>query len=276
MTRRIRPGKVLVYAILVGMSVASLFPFVWLIRSSLMSSEEIFAMPLRWIPSQLRFENFHEALTAAPFDVYFKNTLIVVGLNIIGSLFSASFAAFGFARINFTGRNFLFGLVLSTMMIPATVLLIPQFFGWRAVGAYDTLYPLIVPAFFINGFFIFLLKQFFSTIPREYDEAAFIDGANYLQIYAQIMLPLSKPALMTVGVFTFMWNWNDFFGPLIYLSSREHYTLALGLQTFIGQYTTQWHYLMAASLVVVLPMILLFFFAQRAFIEGIAFSGLKG
>ncbi len=276
MRRPIRPGKVLVYAILIALSIASLFPFLWLIRSSFMSSEEIFAMPLRWIPERIRFENFREALTAAPFGAYFKNTLIVVGLNIVGALFSSSFAAFGFARIKFTGRDFWFGLVISTMMIPATVLLIPQFFGWQLIGAYNTFYPLIVPSFFINAFFIFLLKQFFSTIPRDYDEAAFIDGANYLQIYAHVVMPLSRPALMTVGVFTFMWNWNDFFGPLIYLSSREKYTLALGLQTFIGQYITQWHYLMAASLVVIVPMIILFFFAQRAFIEGIAFTGLKG
>jgi multiple sugar transport system permease protein len=269
-------GKWIIHILLVLMSIVCIFPFFWLLRSSFMTSGEIFAMPMPWLPEPFLVDNYTKALTQVPFATYFVNTLIVVLINMVGNIFSSSFTAFGFSRIEFKGRNFFFMLVLSTMMIPSSVILIPQFFGWKTVGAYDTFWPLIIPAFFVNAFFIFLLKQFYASIPKDYDEAAFMDGANYLTIYSKVILPLSRPALATVGVFTFMWNWNDFFGPLIYLKEREHYTLALGLQSFMGQYVSQWNYLMAASTVVIIPMIVLFFFAQRAFIEGITFSGIKG
>lgn len=167
-------------------------------------------------------------------------------------------------------------MVIATMMIPWSVLLIPQFMLWSEIGLYNTYFPLTVPAFFLDGFYIFLLRQFFVTIPREYDEAAIVDGAGYLQIYAKIMLPMSKPALMTVCVFTFMNTWNDFIGPMIYLKDVPKYTVSLGLQQFISQFTTEWHYMMAAATVAVLPMIVMFFFAQRYFIEGMNFSGVKG
>lgn len=269
-------AKLVIRVLLIFMSVICIFPFFWLVRSSFMTSSEIFAMPMKWLPETLLIENYKNALTQVPFGRYFINTLIIVFANVIGSIFSSSFAAFGFSRINFRGRNFFFVLVLSTMMIPSSVILIPQFFGWKAVGAYNTFWPLIAPAFFVNAFFIFLLKQFYSSIPKDYDEAAFIDGAGYITIYSKVILPLSRPALATVGVFSFMWNWNDFFGPLIYLKDQKHYTLALGLQSFMGQYVSNWNYLMAASAVVIVPMIVLFFFAQKAFIEGITFSGIKG
>ena len=162
------------------------------------------------------------------------------------------------------------------MMIPGTVTLIPTFIMWVKLGFYDTYWPLTLPSFLLNAFSIFLLRQFYNGIPLTYDEAARIDGAGYLQIYARILIPLSKPALMTIGVFSFMGTWNDFFGPLIYLKSSTKYNLSLGLQSFLGQYVSQWHYLMAATTVVIVPMIIVFFIAQRYFIEGITFTGLKG
>lgn len=274
--KSIKPEKGLVYFILILMSIFCLFPFFWLIRSSFMSTMEIFAMPMQWLPKRLRFENYTHALTALPFAVYFKNSMIIVLFNMIGCIISSSFIAFGFSRIRFKGRNLWFALLLTTMMIPSSTVLIPQFIGWKFVGAYNTYLPLILPAFFGNAFFVFLLRQFNYTIPKAYDEAVFLDGGNYFTIYRKIILPLSKPSLTAVGVFTFMYNWNDFFGPLIYLNTDDKYTLALGLQSFIGQYLSEWHLLMAASTVIIVPMIIVFFFAQRYFIEGITFSGLKG
>lgn len=268
-------GRLAMYLLLFILSLMSLFPLVWMFRSSLMTSEEIFAIPIVWIPPHPRFANFGEALTAIPFLRYFGNTVYIVGLNMVGNIFAASFCAFGFSRIKFPGRNFFFSLVLSTMMIPGTVLLIPQFFTWKLVGAYDTYWPLIAPAFFLNAFFIFLFRQFFSGIPIDYDEAAFIDGASYLTIYRKVVMPMSRPAIATVGVFTFMWSWNDFFGPLIYLQDMNKYTLALGLMSFRSQYRSEWHYLMAVATVITLPMIVLYFLAQRYFVQGITFSGLK-
>jgi len=269
-------SKIIIYTIILMFSVLYIFPFYWLIRSSFMTSAEIFAMPMRWLPKQFLWTNFSYSLTAFPFIVYLRNTLFIVILNIVGNIFASSFAAFGFARLDFPGKKFFFGLIISTMMIPWAVLLIPSFIIWQRLGFYDTYVPLTLPAFFMNAYYIFLVRQFINTLPKDYDEAARIDGAGYLSIYAKIILPLIIPALATVGVFSFMWSWNDFLGPLIYLRSSHNLTLALGLRQFLAQYTNQWHYLMAASSVVILPMILLYFFAQRYFIEGISFSGLKG
>ena len=276
MMKRKKAKKAGIHIILCLLSLVFIFPFFWLIRSSVMSSAEIFAVPMRWIPSTIHWENYQEALTAFPFVLYLKNTLIIVLLNIAGNVLSSSFAGFGFARMAFPGKNFLFGLVISTMMIPSSVLQIPQFIIWQMIGCYDTYAPLTIPSFFLNAFYIFLMRQFIMTIPRNYDEAALIDGAGYLSIYSRIVLPLTKPAVATVCVFSFMGAWNDFVGPLIYLRSSEKYTLSLGLQSFLDRYVNQWHYLMAASTVVILPMLILYFFAQRYFIEGITFSGIKG
>lgn len=269
--------RFLLYTMLMGIALTCLFPLYWLIRSSFMSSEEIFGrLTTHWLPEKLLWDNFYFALTTQPFGRYFLNTVFLVGMNLLGNLLSSSWSAFGFARIDFKGRSFWFACVLLTMMIPGTVLLIPQFIMWNQMGFYDTYVPLIAPAFLLNGFNIFLLRQFFQGIPQTYDEAARLDGAGYIQIYARILLPLSKPAMMTIGVFTFMGTWNDFMSPLIYLKTKLKYNLSLGLQAFLGEYVSQWNYLMAASTVVILPMIIVFFFAQKYFIEGITFSGLKG
>lgn len=269
-------SRLAVYAALILLAVINLFPFFWLLRSSFMSRAEIFAQPMRWLPERFRWENYYEALVSASFLTYFGNSLFLVAVNILGKLLSSSLAAFGFARIQFRGRGAMFGIVMITMMIPSAVMLIPQFLMWNQLGLYDTYWPLTLPSFFLDAFYIFLLKQFFSTIPMDYDEAATIDGAGYLQIYGRILLPMCKPALMTVAVFTFMNTWNDFMGPLIYLKSSSKFTVSLGLQVFISEFTTDWHYMMAASTVAVIPMIVIFFFAQRYFIEGISFNGLKG
>lgn len=269
-------ARTLLYVVLAILLVLMLFPFFWLLRSSLMTSREIFSMPMQWLPEKAQWGNFQDAMTAIPFARYFLNTLFLVAVNLVGTILSNSFVAFGFARIRFKGRNVIFAALLLTMMIPWSVLLIPQFIGWKIIGAYNTYWPLTASSFFAGGFNVFLLRQFFTSIPMTYDEAAFIDGANYLQIYWKVILPLSKPALTTVGVFTFMNVWNDFMGPLIYISDSNLWTLSLGLQSFIGQYAQQWQLLMAASTVTVLPMILVFFVCQRAFIEGITMTGVKG
>lgn len=265
-----------VYMVLIILSIILLFPFYWMLRSSFMTDREIFSITPKWLPDELLIENYIKAFQTAPFVRYFMNSFVIVAANVVGAIFSSSFAAFGFTRFRFRGRDFFFGLLISTMMIPYTVLMIPQFIGWQAVGAYNTYWPLILPAFFGSAFNIFLVKQFYMGIPREYDEAALVDGANYLTIYGKIILPMSKPALCTVGVFTFMNTWNDFMGPLLYLNSQEKKTVSLGLQMFIGQFSQQWNLLMAAATVVMIPMIIVFFMAQKYFIEGITFSGLKG
>lgn len=269
-------GRIVIWALVIITCAMALFPFYWLIRSAFMTKNEIFAQPMHWLPDVWHPENFTKAFTSVPFGRYFLNSVLLVVINIVGKLLGSSLSAFGFSRLDFKGKGLCFGLVISTIMIPWSVLLIPQFMIWTKIGLYNTYWPLILPAFFLDAFYIFLLRQFFQTIPKSYDEAAIVEGASTFHIYAKIIVPLSKPALMTVCVFTFMYTWNDFIGPLIYLKDQNKYTVSLGLQQFISQYTTEWHLMMAAATVAVIPMIVMFFFAQRYFIEGITFSGIKG
>lgn len=265
------------YVMLTLITVLFIGPFLWLIRSSLMDLSQIFTMPPQWIPRPVRWENFGRALTVLPFNTYFMNTFIITISVIIGTVISSSIAAFGFARIDWPGRNVVFAILMSAMMLPGAVTLIPSFLGWQALGFYDTFYPLIVPAYFGGGIFnIFLLRQFYLTIPRDFDEAAFVDGASFFQIYRSIIFPLSRSAIIVVALFCFLATWNDFMGPLIYLKSEDLYTLALGLQMFQGTYTAQWDLLMAASAVVVLPCVVVFLIGQKYFLEGITLTGLKG
>ncbi len=211
------------------------------------------------------------------FTRYLMNTLIITITGIIGVLLSSTFVAYGFARFKFPYRDQLFLLMISTMMIPAQVTMIPTFFLFKSLGWIDTFAPLIVPTFFGGGAFnIFLMRQFLMTVPTELDEAAKIDGCNYLQIFWIILVPLVKPAMATTAIFGFVYNWNDFMNPLIYLNSTSNYTLALGLQTFTTMYGTNYDLMMAASTIVLLPILMIFFFGQRFFIEGVATSGLKG
>jgi multiple sugar transport system permease protein len=265
------------YTALLIISAMFVIPFIWMARSSLMSLTQIFEMPPVWIPSPFHWGNFYKAMTSLNFDVFFRNTMIIVIFGLIGTLVTSTISAFGFSRIQWKGRNFIFGILLSSMMLPGAVTLIPSFLGWKALGFYDTFAPLIVPAYFGGGIFnVFLLRQFYMTIPRDYDEAAVVDGASYFQIFFRIILPLSRSAVIVVALFSFLAYWNDFFNPLIYLKSDRLFTLALGLQMFQGVYTSQWDLLMAASTVVVLPSVIVFLVGQKYFLEGISLSGVKG
>ncbi len=268
--------KKLVYLLLIVGAFVFMIPFLWMLSSSFKELPQIFIYPPKWIPNPIRPENYIEALAKMNFPVALKNTLTITVLCLIGQVGSASLVAYGFARLRFPGRDFLFMLVLSTMMVPAQVTMIPQFILFRQLGWVDTFKPLIVPAFFGGGaFFIFLLRQFFLTIPKELEDAAWIDGCSTKRIYWQIMLPLAKPALITVSIFSFMSHWNDFMGPLIYLNSEHKRTLAIALQSFQGQFTSEWNLLMAASVVVLIPVLIIFFTLQRYFVEGIVLTGLK-
>lgn len=270
-------SRFLVWMILLLGAVVMALPFVWLVSSSLKLENDIFTFPPEWIPNPVRFQNYVDALTYKPFGTYILNTLFIVVLNEIAVVGTASFCAYGFARIRFPGRDFWFAVVLSTMMVPYFVLMIPQFIIFTRLGWVDSFLPLTVPFFFGGGAFnIFLLRQFFRTLPEELADAARIDGCNEFMIYARIMIPLAKPALAAVAIFTFLNGWNDFIGPLLYLSSPDNFTVAIGLATFRSVMRTRWDLLMAASTAMIVPVVVLFFFAQRYFIQGIVLSGLKG
>jgi multiple sugar transport system permease protein len=234
-------------------------------------------MPVQWLPNPVLWANYPRAWNVLPFNTFLINTVTITFFATIGYVFSSALIAFGFARIDFPGRNALFVLVLSTMMLPYPSVIVPLFILYKALGWIDTFAPIIIPSFFgVNAFFIFLLRQFFKTIPTEMDDAARIDGCSTFGVFRHIALPLVKPALGIILVFSFMHNWNDFLAPLIYLSSPEKFTLALGLRFFQGQDRVEWTLLMAASLVVLSPCIAMFFIAQKYYIQGIVISGVKG
>lgn len=271
-----RVSTILLYAMLLLGATAFILPFLWMVRTAFMTPEQVQKVPLIWIPTRFRWANFPEALSYMQFPMLLKNTLVITGISILGQVVSCSLVAFGFARMRFPGREVLFAILLSTMMLPAMVTEIPRFILFRSLGWIDTIYPLVVPTFFGGAFFIFLLRQFFRTVPETLDEAARIDGCSSFRIFFQIMLPLSKPVLATVIIFSFIWSWNDFWGPLVYLRSEDNKTLSLGLQAFQGVSQTDYHYLMAASLVVLLPVLVIYVLCQRYFVQGMVMSGMKG
>ncbi len=268
------------YSILIILSLIFITPLLWLLSSSLHSLDGIFAVPYDWIPDKLHWENYKAAMTIIPLGRYFLNTGFITAMVIIGTVLSSSLVAYGFARLNFKGRKVLFSLCIATMMLPGQITLIPLYILFAKLGWVDTFLPLIVPAFFGSPFYIFLLRQFFLSIPYEYDEAASLEGASKLRIYWSIILPLARPAIATVVVFSFVGAWNDFFNPLIYINSFEKATLTLGLNflktQIIGSGVTQWHVMMAASVLVIIPNILVFFLAQRHFMKGLNVGGLRG
>jgi ABC-type glycerol-3-phosphate transport system permease component len=265
------------YAVMIGLSVIFMVPLLWLVSSSLKQQGEVFAYPPIWIPNPPQWDNYAEALRRAPLLTWLKNTSIITLLTIIGNVLSSSLVAFGFARLRFPGKNVLFLLLLSTMMLPDVVLLIPRFVMFRSVGWVDTLLPLIVPSFFGGGAYnIFLTRQFYMTIPRDFDEAARIDGASNFVIWWRILLPLSTPVLIAITIFSFVSHWNDFLNPLIYLFSEDKKTLALGLRAFINPADASWHITMAASMFIVVPILIIFFIGQRYFVRGIAMTGIQG
>jgi multiple sugar transport system permease protein len=270
-------GQFIVLFILIAGSLLILSPIWWMIATSLKDMKEIMTYPPTFIPKEWHWENYLTTLQKGPFLKYTMNTLFITSLVVLGNVFANSFIAYGFAKIQFKGRNVLFGIVLATMMIPGFVTLIPQYVLYAKLGWLNTYLPLILPAFFGSAFFIFLLRQFFLTIPNELIEAAKIDGANHLIIWWKIFVPLSKPAIATVAILSFNGAWNDFLGPLLFINDESLFTLQLGLQVFKGQNDTQWNFLMAGSIMVLLPVILLFFFFQRYFIEGMNLTaGSKG
>ncbi len=276
--RKSKKSIIISYVILIVMSVVDIAPFVWMVLSSFKSQQELFAYPPTFWPEEWHPENYVNAWNSGSisFGGMFLNTMkIVIPVVIIGVLVS-SLAAYAFARINFKGRDKLFGLFLASMMVPFAVTLIPSFIMFRTLGWYDTFLPLIVPGCFGSAFAIFLLRQFFMTIPGELEEAARIDGCGRLRIWFQIFMPLSKPILATLTVFTFQGNYNDLMGPLIYLSDSSKFTVQLGLATFRGMFSTRYDLLMAGSVFCLLPILVIYIFAQKYFVSGIVMTGLKG
>lgn len=264
------------YILILSLGLIFIIPLLWMITISLGTPEEASRPGIHLIPSSINLENYKTALTIMPFAKYALNTLIVTGLTIFGTVLSSGLVGYAFAKLRAPGKNALFVLMLSTIMLPAMVTMIPMFVIFKSLGWYDTLLPLIVPSFFGNAFYIFLIRQFFLTIPPDIEEAAKMDGCGYLRIFFQIMMPLSKPVLVSVGVFSFVAHWNDFMTPLIYLNSVEHRTLALGLATYTDVWGVDIVSLMAASTAVLLPVLIIFFFAQRYFVQGVVMSGIKG
>ena len=275
--KRKRISHLFAFVLMLFIGLIMVFPLFWMVRSSVMTQSEIFRKPMQWLPERIQWKNYVDIMTLRPFARWICNSAFIVVFNVLGTMLTCSMAAFAFARLKFRGRNVVFSMVLAAMMIPSATLLIPQFMIWKILHGIDTYAPLILGAFGAPGFYTFMLRQFYKGIPMDIDEAAKIDGASPLRIYMNIIIPLSKAPLVTVAIFTFTNCWNDFMGPLIYLSSERKYTAALGLRSFIGMYTGQWHYLMAASTVLVIPVIILFAWCQKVFIGGINLSGgLKG
>ena len=270
-------GRVAKHAALILCSLFFLAPFLWMLSTAIKPASEVLVYPPRLIPSALRFDNFVAAWNAAPFGTYLKNTLLVTGLDTVAQIASSAVVAYGFARFRFRGRDALFAVLLASMMIPWDVTMIPRYIEFNALGWIDTLKPLIVPNFFGAPFFIFLLRQFLLSIPRELDEAARIDGANALQIFLWVIVPLMRPALIVVGVFEMFDAWNDYLGPLIFLNSDSHYTLMLGIANFHGMFSGQTNIqaLMAITLIACIPPLLVFVAAQRHITEGVATTGIK-
>ncbi|HLH74675.1 MAG TPA: carbohydrate ABC transporter permease [Chloroflexota bacterium] len=270
-------GRLTLHLILVIVAITFLVPTAWLVSSSLKASTEIFESPIHWIPSQPEWGNYVDAFTKEPMFLFARNSAIVVVAAVLGTLLTSTMVAYSFARLRWPGREFFFGLVVATMMLPDVVTLIPKFILFKQIGWVDTFLPLTVPYWFGGtAFYIFLMRQFFKTLPYELEEAARMDGATSLRILAQIMVPLSKPSLATVAVFAVFANYNDFLHPLIYLNHTNDWTLALGIRAFNDVYSAQWQLIFAAATAMLLPMVVLFFAAQRYFIEGIHLTGLAG
>jgi ABC-type glycerol-3-phosphate transport system permease component len=251
-------------------------PIGWMLLTALKERQQIFVWPPVYWPDPVRWQNFSDVLTQLPFVRFAFNSLIISLANIVGRVLSCSIVAFSFARMNFPGKNFLFLLLLSTLMIPGQITLLPQFALFQKLGWVGSYLPLIVPSFFGNAFFIFLMRQYIMTIPRDLDDAARIDGASTWDVFFRIIMPLCVPPLVVISVLTFLWTWNEFLHPLIYISNYEDYTIQLGLNMLKGRYNIQWNLIMAGSLIAVVPCVLIYFVAQKHIIGGIANIGIKG
>ncbi|MGI6379840.1 MAG: carbohydrate ABC transporter permease [Anaerolineae bacterium] len=268
--------RVLAHLVLLIGALFFMMPLIFLISTSLKASRQIAKFPPELIPNPWIWRNYPDVFFYVPMQKYFINTLRVVVPAVFGATLPSALAAYAFARVRAPGRDLMFGVLLATMMLPGIVTLIPLYIIFSKIGWVGTFRPLIVPVLLGSPFYIFLLRQFFMTIPTELEDAALIDGCGRFRIWYSIMLPLAKPALATVAVFAFMGAWNDYMGPLIYLGNRDQYTLSLGLQVFVSSHGSEWGMLMAASTMMVMPVIILFFFAQKSFIQGITMTGIKG
>jgi multiple sugar transport system permease protein len=273
-TRVVRDA--IAYVILTVLSIIFIIPFLWILSTSFKVDTQIFHYPPIWFPTPITLSQYYLAVTTIPFFMYLKNSLIYGVGSVIGVILSCALVAYGLARIRWPGRNALFLLTIALLLLPGQVTLVPLFIIFRHLGWVGTFLPLIVPHFFGNAFFIFLLRQFMMTLPMDLSDAARIDGASEIQIFWSVILPLLRPALATVGLFQFQSAWNDFLNPLIYLTDQTTYTISLGLQQYSTEHGTQWGQLMAASVLLTLPIIVLFFLAQRTFIQGITLTGIKG
>lgn len=275
-TKRKLTERVITYCLLICLSLIFIFPFLWLIGTSLKPENEAMSFPPSIFPKQWDFANYRDVFTMVSFGKYYMNSIIVTVATVFGTVLSSTLVAYGFARIKGKGSNVWFIFLLATMMLPPQVTMIPVYMIFSKIGWTNTFLPLIVPAFFGNAYFIFLLRQFFKTIPKELEESAYLDGCSTFGIFWRIILPLSVPSVITVALLSFMWTWNDFLGPLIYLNDDSKYTLALGILQFKGALLIEWGPMMAASLLIILPLIILFFIGQKYFVQGIATTGGKG
>lgn len=271
-------SRIFVYAMLIFLSMIFLFPFFWMITTALKPSSQVFLWPPRWLPNPADFSNFTKAFSnpQLPFDVFIRNTLWLEVAIIVGRLLSCTLVAYGFARLEGPGKNVLFIILLATLMLPNAAVLIPRYVMFSSMGWVNTFNPLIIPSWFGEAYAIFLMRQFFMTIPRELEESARIDGASSMQIIFRIIVPLSVPVLTVITILSFKDIWNEFFNPMLYLNEVSKYTVAIGLAYFNGQFRVEMNQLMAASVTLMMPVILLFIIAQRSFIEGITLTGIKG
>ncbi len=267
-------GTIILNLMALALAVVFLLPLLWMIATSLKPTSDV--MSNAWLGSHLEWSNYYVALTAQPYLLWLRNTIIVTVASVAGAIVSSLLVAYGITKIRWFGSRLVFGSVLGTMMLPYQVVMIPLFIVFRTLGWINTFYPLIVPAWFGVPLFIFLSRQFFLTIPKEFSEAAVVDGASHLWIFLRVMLPLAKPVVISIAIFQFLASWSDFLGPLIYLNSSDLYTLSLGVAQFVGQYSTAWNVFMAAALLMIVPVIVVFFALQRYFVQGIVLSGLKG
>lgn len=267
--------RILLYTTLLLGSAIFLVPFLWMVSSSLKTTEQIFEIPPRLLPDPPQWANYTNSVQAIPFLRYLLNTLLICAGTVLANVFSASLVAYSFGILKWRGRNTLFKVLLATMLLPPQVTMVPVFVIFRHLGMIDTFWPLVLPALFGTPFFIFLMRQFYLGIPYDLVEAARIDGCREWTIYWRVIMPLSGPALATIALFSFIWAWTDFMNPLIYLQDQNKFTLSLGLQQFQESNNAQWGLLMAASTLITLPLVILFFTLQKYFVEGIATTGLK-
>lgn len=272
---RVRPLQIIAFILLCLCSVLLIFPLLWMLSTSLKAPYEVMSLDLKLLPKVIQWNNYVELFQQYPVFHFMWNTIYVTALNIIGKLVSCTLVAYGFAKYRARGKNVLFVILLSTMMVPWAVTMVPLFILFKEIGWYNTFLPLWVPSFFGDAFSIFLLRQFMMGIPKELEEAARIDGAGLPRVLWNVVVPNLKPALVVVSIFSFFNTWNDFLGPLIFLSDPEKATLQLGIQFLRTQYNVQWHYMMAFSVVYLVPCLIVFFFGQRQIVDGITLTGIK-